>query len=426
MAGPSKPRNNIVELGRFIYSLLVLGYHVQFSYTDKEVDPFENGALAVEFYFLLSGYFLARSLEKLRKDEKTCLIKKTYYFMKNKVTALLNVHILSIIVVTIIIACFDSKSFKDIFLPGIPSIFLVHMIIVWSGDFDKALIVPEWYLSAMLICMLFMVPIFLLIRTKKSIFGTIILVGVVIVITLITGFTTTWKFNENIIYDIRAWGEMCVGMFSYHLSIYVKNNKYSNCMNIFFKVLEIFSYGLPVILGVIPISSDYQAYLMVITMVCEFCAVFITFAEKGNVIKNVKVNNIFGYLGTVSLPIYLFHPVIIKLIDYLKNDIPKWAKFLIVFPSTIILSFLYRIIADLLNKKIKECEKKKEKEKEIEKEKGKDNQSKDEKIIIAKNDVNEGNEGNAGNEGNEENEGNKGNVGNEGNEGDLEPKPLNS
>ena len=92
MSKPSKPRNNIVELGRFIYSLLVLGYHVQFSYSDDNVDLFENGALAVEFYFLLSGYFLARSLEKLSKDEKTGLLKKVYLFMKNKITSLLNVH----------------------------------------------------------------------------------------------------------------------------------------------------------------------------------------------------------------------------------------------------------------------------------------------------------------------------------------------
>ena len=92
MGKPTKPRNNIVELFRFIYSLLVLGYHVQFSYSDDKVDPFENGALAVEFYFLLSGYFLARSLEKISKDQKTNIIKKVYLFMKNKVNALLNVH----------------------------------------------------------------------------------------------------------------------------------------------------------------------------------------------------------------------------------------------------------------------------------------------------------------------------------------------
>jgi hypothetical protein len=76
------------------------------------------------------------------------------------------------------------------------------MIIVWSGDFDKALIVPEWYLSAMIICMLFMVPIFLLFsKILRGIFITIILVGIVIIITLISGFATSWAFNNNIIYE---------------------------------------------------------------------------------------------------------------------------------------------------------------------------------------------------------------------------------
>ena len=365
MPKQSKPRNNIVELFRFIYSLLVVGYHVQFSYSDEMIDFFENGALAVEFFFLLSGYFLARSLEKLGKDEQTSFIKKVYLFMKNKIDALLNVHFLSIIVVIIIILCCDIKSFKDKFLPGIPSIFFVQMIIVWSGDFNKALIVPEWYLSAMLICMLFMTPIFLLLlKLLKGIYSTIILVGIILVITIITGFATSWKFNENIVYDMRAWGEMCVGMFSFYLSNYVKKNNYGNIMIFFFKFLELFGYGLPVIFGFLPISLSYQAYLMAITVVCEFCAVFITFAEKGNIIKNQKINSAFGYLGAISLPIYLFHPVLITLIDYINKNMPRWAKYLIVFPITIILSFLYKIIADCLNNKFKEKEKDKEKEKE--------------------------------------------------------------
>ena len=132
MANTSKPRNNIIEFFRFIYSLLVVGYHVQHSYEDDIYDIFENGAIAVEYFFLLSGYFLARSLERLAKDEKTNIFLKLYYFMKNKVTALLNVHFLSIIAIIIIIACCDPEPFADKFVPGIPSIFLVHMIIVWS------------------------------------------------------------------------------------------------------------------------------------------------------------------------------------------------------------------------------------------------------------------------------------------------------
>ena len=342
MPKASKPRNNLVELGRFVYSLLVLGYHVQFSYSDDEVDFFENGALAVEFYFLLSGYFLARSLEKLVKDEKTAFIKKVYNFMKNKITALLNVHFLSIIVVIIIILCFDISSFWDKFLNGIPSIFFVQMAIVWSGDFNKALIVPEWYLSAMLICMLFMVIIFLLLGQRvKGIYSTIILVGILILITVIVGLITSWKFNENIVYDIRAWGEMSIGMFSYYFSVYIKNKTFGNIFNLILKIVEMIGYSLPVIFGIIPVSTNYQVYLMMVTVICEFLAVTITFSEKGNIIKNQNLNKAFGYLGAISLPIYLFHPVIITLIDYIKKSIPKWVKYLIVFPSTLILSFLY-------------------------------------------------------------------------------------
>ena len=107
-------------------------------------------------------------------------------------------------------------------------------------------------------------------------------------------------------------------------------------------------------------------------MVFVFFAVTFTFAEKGNVIKSQKVNYVFGYLGAISLPIYLFHPVLITLIDYLDKDMPRWEKYVIVFPVTLILAFLYRIIADFLNKKIKESKEKnenKENKKEIEKKK---------------------------------------------------------
>jgi peptidoglycan/LPS O-acetylase OafA/YrhL len=247
------------------------------------------------------------------------------------------------------------------------------MAIVWSGDFDKALIVPEWYLSAMLFCMLFMVIIFLLIGQRvKGIYSTIILVGFLIIIILIVGLITSWNLNENIVYDIRAWGEMSIGMFSYYLSICIKNKTFGDTFNLILKIVEMIGYSLPVIFGIIPISLDYQVYLMMTTVICEFLAVTITFSEKGNIIKNQNVNKAFGYLGAISLPIYLFHPVIITFIDYINKSIPRWAKYLIVFPLTLILSFLYRIVADCLNEKMKQEEKEKEKEKDNEKEKDKE------------------------------------------------------
>ena len=366
----SKQRNNIIELGRFVYSLLVVGYHIQLSYDeeDKSVDPFECGALAVEYYFFLSGYFLARSLEKLNLDNKMSFIKKYYTFMKNKIKALLTVHFIAIIAILIIIACCDKKNFVNKLLPGITSIFLVQMAVVYHGNFEKALIVPEWYLSSMIICMLIMVPIFLAFRKlMKGVFVVLILLGVLAIFAVIFILITKMKLKPNMIFDMRAWGEMNLSMFSYYLSLYIEKQTYSNGINILLKIVEIVAYCIPVILGIIPISANNEPICMTITGACAFVAIFITFSKKGNIIKSEKANYIFGYLGSISLPIYIFHPVIIDLIDYVWIPCPKYAKYLIVFFSALALALLYRIIADFLNKKIEERKKRKEEEKNKEK-----------------------------------------------------------
>lgn len=43
-----------------------MGFHVQlYHYPEDETDAFECGAVSVEFFFVLSGFFLPRSLEKI-------------------------------------------------------------------------------------------------------------------------------------------------------------------------------------------------------------------------------------------------------------------------------------------------------------------------------------------------------------------------
>ena len=158
---------------------------------------------------------------------------------------------------------------------------------------------------------------------------------------------------------------------SYYLSLYVGKQAYEKHLINFLKVIEIVGYFLPVILGIIPIGKAYETICMSVTGVCTFCAIFITFSNKGKIIESDKLNWFFGYLGTLSLTIYVFHPVILILIDYVYEDCPKYAKYLILFFSALILSFAYRIIADYLNKKIEE--RKTKKNEEIEKSKEEEN-----------------------------------------------------
>ena len=198
--------------------------------------------------------------------------------MKNKIKALLTVHFIAIIAILIIIACCDKKNFVNKLLPGITSIFLVQMAVVYHGNFEKALIIPEWYLSSMIICMLIMVPIFLAFRKlMKGVFVVLILLGVLAIFAVIFILITNMKLKPNMVFDMRAWGEMNLSMFSYYLSLYIEKQTYSNGINILLKIVEIVAYCTPVILGIIPISANNEPICMSITGACAFVAIFITF-----------------------------------------------------------------------------------------------------------------------------------------------------
>lgn len=79
-----KQRNNLVELARFLFSLLAIGYHVQMTWAGGGVQFFAGGALAVEFFFLISGFFFAKSVEKVSSHEHVRITNETKRFMWGK------------------------------------------------------------------------------------------------------------------------------------------------------------------------------------------------------------------------------------------------------------------------------------------------------------------------------------------------------
>jgi len=340
----TKTRNNLVELARFLFSLLVVGYHIQMTWAGDGLQFFAGGALAVEFFFLVSGYFLARSIEKINATEQYKLLPETGRFMWGKIKSILPVHIVAVIAVIVVILSTKLGESGDILVKGIPSIFLVQMAVVWDGSFANALIVPEWYLSAMLITMLFMVPIALLLRKKiKGVFTTLVLVGLIIVALVICGLATQWAMPQNFVYDLRAWGEMCVGMFAYYLATFIGKKELKQSANKALPIIEIVLYSIPLILGFIPFPADYAYITMIVAVVCVFGAITITFSDKGLQIKNARLNAVFGYFGGISLAIYLFHPVLISIFEYGQIGLPFWAYHLIIFSTTLCAAILYDI-----------------------------------------------------------------------------------
>lgn len=342
-------RYNLVEFARFMFSLLVIGFHVQMSFSDNAINLFENGSLAVEFFFLISGHFLARSIEKINAKENNNTTIETGRFMCNKVKGILTTHLTAITMIIAVVFTFDLCNAGAIILHGLPSIFLAQQFSVWNNAYASALIVPEWYLSAMLICMAIMTPIAISLRKKiRGELVILVLLGVLGVGVVIYSLCMNWAFTTTFVYDLRAWSEMCVGMFSYYLSAFLAKKELNRAGTVVLKIIEISGYSVPLILGIIPISSEWEPVCMAVTVIGVLFAITITFADKGVSITNLKLNCIFGYLGSISLAMYLFHPIVISIIDYAYIGVSGWAKYFTVFAATSVLAVLFNSIVSLI------------------------------------------------------------------------------
>lgn len=339
----TKNRNNLVELARFLFSLLVVGYHAQMSMYDGVNHIFENGLIAVEFFFILSGYFMARSIEKINANDNGCLIRSYGKFMWGKLKSVLPTHIVANALCIIIIAIFATETLAKRLLLGLPSLFLIQNVVVWDATIES-LITPEWYISAMLLCMAIMMPIAIALRKKiKGVFVPLVLAGMLIVVVLAVGFPLKWQFGWNLSQDIRAFGELIVGMLAYHLSTAFLKKEFNTSVNKTLKVVEIICYLIPIILGIVPIPESLQAMCIAFTVVCTFMALAITFSGKGIVLRNERINKVFGYLGGVSLAIYLFHYPLIDFLGYVYPGCELWAKILIIFPMTMLVAIIYNL-----------------------------------------------------------------------------------
>ena len=62
--GKTAARNNWIELLRFLFALLIPLYHGRFLPPETSWFRAPNGAVAVEFFFILTGFLMAGSVKK--------------------------------------------------------------------------------------------------------------------------------------------------------------------------------------------------------------------------------------------------------------------------------------------------------------------------------------------------------------------------
>lgn len=361
MSGRAK-RSGKIEFMRFVFSLVVIGLHINADLWDKQKNFgnffsfFKQGAMGVEFFFLVSGYLMAMSAYKLQSS-KNSISKDSIKFVFNKFIGILPMHLIAFTMTYLATIFGKHLSFAKsmtTFVKALPNLFLIQN----TGIYAKNILGIEWYLSAMLIGMWIIFPFLLknyktFSRIAAPIIG-LLLVGMMVKQTGQLAGVNDWMFGKTIIKSqLRAIAELCLGVFAFEVVRYMQNLNFTNKDRITLTVIEIITYCIALLYCVSQLGKKYQAYILFILLV----AVILSFSEVtyGNRLFN---NKSIYFLGKLSLPIYLCQNVFRYFVKYMMGDLSNIAKVFIIFLGTIILAIpvlftgekLKRLILEKANK----------------------------------------------------------------------------
>lgn len=343
-------RNNAIEFLRFIFALIVLGIHatgfVKFPDLHPRIEFFRNGGIGVEFFFVLSGFLMAKSA--MAKPTGKSLGKETTEFMGKRFMGIFPYFLYSCIVgyvIKIFVEKLSGFALVEDIVMTIPHLFFFDI----TGIPQRAVNMFSWYLSAMLWAMFILYPI---IRRHFEIFVRVIapLLSVFIMGYI---FHTTYKITANFEWLVvnqgilRAISAICLGCISFKLFTKIKDLSFSKMGVFILSVFEVLGYLAAIVYSCTRESELYYCYLVVFMAI----SIAITFSGKTHS-KVIFKGSFFAFLGKLSLPLYInqyYSQVLV--IRYLSNA--SEAVKLIGFALTnIITAILCIAIVDFLKKKI--------------------------------------------------------------------------
>ena len=342
MKDKEKVHNGDIALWKFIYCLMIIIYHVSNSKILEVKYEFKYGAIGVEFFFLVSGYLMAKKALNFELKEKIEIGKETIKYLFNKIKRIYPYILLSYIISLPVLTIVKNFSKSDI----VNSVWDL-LIMQSNGIYKTHTVIVAWYISAMLISMLILFP--LILKYKKNyiyiIAPIIVFFGWGYIIKKYNNFPNPWIWNGfTTIGVIRATFELSLGSIIYCLSEKLKQINFTKFAKILLTIIEI--VGFCSILFIVNINEANTKYDSVMLLII---ATSITIAFSQQTVLLNHLNNKFVYfLERLSLPLYINQIWIIELLKYLLDKFTILSKSFYLFCIIVIVIDLVISILDIL------------------------------------------------------------------------------
>lgn len=343
--------NGKISFWKFMFSLMIVALHLGVSHTNYKYH-FEAGSIAVDFFFIVSGYLFCKKVLNLKLNSKEELGKKTFNFFIKKVVKFLP-YIIFLWIISIPFSIFVNKL---TFLDFTRAFFNLLYIPIYNNSIYNIYGIT-WYISAMIITETVLFP--LLIKFKENF--------VYIMSPIIVFFLGNYIFikygNVAVPWDLgvfcykgilRAFFDINLGMLLYMISMKINKIKLTDFSRFSLTIIEIVGYiSIFSLANKINAHMKYDYLMIIILAVC----ILISFSKKAY-LNDFCNNKFFYYLEKLSLLIYLNQWFIIELVEFIIKkfsfNISYYYELLVIIIMLIILGIIEFKILKFIKSKWKD------------------------------------------------------------------------
>ncbi len=328
-------RNGKIELMRFVFAVGVVLFHLNYTYWglnqefSNGLNLFRHGNLGVEFFFIVSGFLMARTLSRQREQEALAIAAaegsgkayvpsplgdETLRFLWRKVKSFLPYHILFQLLMLAARVAHQSITFSEL-LNQVSGFFLLQR----TGLFGKSLLTVEWYLSSMLLAMAILYPI-----ARRWYSSYTHLFGPLCALLLLgwlyqeTGKLADYNDWSGLTYycNLRALAELSLGMTCYEVCQQLAKRTLTFWQRLLVTLVEGGCY-----LGtLLYFCSGWRSKLGFLTVFALCVAITLSFSQKGLLGESrLFQNRVCDFLGRLSMPIFLGQNVARSVVPYLLD-----------------------------------------------------------------------------------------------------------
>ena len=295
-------RNYVLDALRFLFSIMILIHH-SYLITDGKFRYAPSGYIGVEFFFIVTGYYMMVYIERRRRERETEVLDigtETRNFVMKKIAKIWPYLLVSDVVS--IIVCFIVL--KEGILHGIVYAYSELLVLQMAGFWGNYPTGTAWYLSALVLALLFLYP--LAVKFRSMFLNVIAPLMAVLILGHLT-LTYGSVGNDPGLWDgyfgkglVRAVAEISLGAVCFGVSSYISRWKSTIVSKVLFGIAEVFCYA-----GVAYIAYKYQPGKNdVLAILLLFVGIAITTSRQSIWYEYCNFK-IFGVLGKFSMVVFL-------------------------------------------------------------------------------------------------------------------------